>query len=262
MHVTDNQLSFTLPTDGEPLAQGESLSSDQLQEQAKAITVRVLSGESSWGSGILLCQTGQFYTVLTADHVLGIDESYRIELSNGQSYPARRLDLIHVGNSDIGLLEFRGGETSLPLAVIGGASSFAVGDSVYAAGFSFEASLADPSQSFILTTGKVSLLSEQPFQNGYQIGYTNTVKQGMSGGPLLNRQGQVIGMNGMDKYPLWGNPYVFKDGSIPAVSLREQMRKLSWAIPMQAVLELLRELNSDSAAPDASPCIPNTVGLD
>lgn len=219
------------------------LSREQLQEEARAITVKVFSG-NFWGSGVLICQAGQSYTVLTAEHVLDIGEAYRVETPDGQVYPAYRLEFVRIDDRDIALLRFQGGQNPFQTAVLGDAITLAVGNPVYAAGFSFE---SDPSLStdFTLTDGQILLLPDQPFQNGYQIGYTNRVEQGMSGGPLLNAQGYVIGMNGMDKYPLWANPYVFQDGSVPSASAREQMRRLSWAIPAQAILHF-PPLNSTS----------------
>ncbi|MFM6409050.1 MAG: serine protease, partial [Microcystis sp.] len=59
------------------------------------------------------------------------------------------------------------------------------------------------------------------------------IKNGMSGGPLLNRQGKVIGINGIHAYPLWGKSYVFADGTVTSPALWEQMSRLCWAIPIR-----------------------------
>ena len=86
---------------------------------------------------------------------------------------------------------------------------------------------------------------------GYGLGYTNEIEQGMSGGPVLNESGQVVGINGRLKYPLQGiDGFTFADGTKPSIKLFKQMEALSWAIPISTFRQLtevsLTELNSNS----------------
>ncbi|HAZ44117.1 MAG TPA: peptidase S1 [Cyanobacteria bacterium UBA11369] len=203
-----------------------------LQQLAKAITVKVLSGDT-WGSGILIRRQGQVYTVLTNDHVLtpGGGKSYRIQTPDGRIYSAAVLGADKFPGNDLGLLQFRSAAT-YRLASLRADSTPAVGDEVFAAGFPVETT------GFSFTTGQISLLLDRALEGGYQIGYTNDIQKGMSGGPVLNRWGEVVGINAMHAYPLWGNPYVFKDGSVPSAAMQQQMIQLSWAVPVQTFLEL------------------------
>ncbi|MBW4493156.1 MAG: hypothetical protein KME26_08730 [Oscillatoria princeps RMCB-10] len=43
---------------------------------------------------------------------------------------------------------------------------------------------------------------------------------------------------GMHAYTLWGDPYVLKDGSHPEPSLKQQMVRYSWSIPIQTFVRL------------------------
>jgi hypothetical protein len=79
-------------------------------------------------------------------------------------------------------------------------------------------------------------LPSQALADGYQLGYSNEVVLGMSGGPLLNQQGEVMGINGLTAYPILNDSYVFMDGSQPSAAQREEMRRLSWAVPVQVAL--------------------------
>jgi hypothetical protein len=80
------------------------------------------------------------------------------------------------------------------------------------------------------------LYSDIPFNHGYQVGYTNAIENGMSGGALINQQGELLAINGMHAYPLWGNPYVYPDGTQASSTLAETYEQYSWGISIHAVL--------------------------
>ena len=46
-----------------------------------------------------------------------------------------------------------------------------------------------------------------------------------------------MGINCKHAYPLWGDTYTFQDGSVTSQQQYQQMRQLSWAIPVQAFLD-------------------------
>lgn len=208
------------------------LSASQVGEVARSITVKVLTGDTL-GSGILVAKQGQIYTVLTNDHVLsaGYGKPYRIQTSDGRIYLATVRQGGGFEGNDLGLLQFRS-SVSYRLASLPVSSRLEIGDRVFAAGFPVEA------QQFTVTCGEVSLILQGALSGGYQIGYTNDIQKGMSGGPVLNSRGEVVAINAIHAYPLWEKPYVFKDGSSPSRSMQQEMIRLSWAVPMQTFLEL------------------------
>lgn len=210
------------------------LSTEQLKQLAKSIAVKVLAGDT-WGSGILIERQGHIYTVLTNDHVLtpGYGNSFRIQTPDGRIYTARVSRRGAFNGNDLGLLLFRSA-VSYRLASLAANSRISVGDRVFAAGFPVEA------EGLVFTSGQISLILDRALQQGYQIGYTNNIQKGMSGGPVLNLRGEVVAINAMHAYPLWGNPYVFQDGSLPSEEMQQQMIELSWAVPVQTFLELRR----------------------
>ncbi|MCL1471946.1 S1 family peptidase [Argonema antarcticum] len=209
-----------------------ALSPEQVREVARSIAVKVLCGDTC-GSGILIAKQGQIYTVLTNDHVLtaGYGKPYRIQTPDGRIYPATVLRASGFGGDDLGLLQF-GSSASYRLASLPVSSTLAVGDRVFAAGFPVEA------EEFVFNSGEISLILDRALGGGYQIGYTNDIQKGMSGGPVLNDRGEVVGINAIHAYPLWERPYVFKDGSIPSAPMQQEMMRLSWAVPVQTFLEL------------------------
>ena len=96
---------------------------------------------------------------------------------------------------------------------------------------------------FNFTQGKVAVILDKPLQQGYQIGYTNNVLKGMSGGPLLDRQGKVVGVNGRHAYPLWEAPDFYEDNSQLCPPLQELVTRSSLAIPIEKALALALQAN-------------------
>ncbi|AFY58437.1 trypsin-like serine protease with C-terminal PDZ domain [Rivularia sp. PCC 7116] len=215
--------------------QTSQLSQQQLQQLAKSITVKILSGEKG-GSGILIRKKGPLFTVITSKHVLEKNKSAFIHTSDGKKHQAELVKGINFDNKDLVLLNFRSSD-NYKVAQLGNSSTIKQGDKVFAAGFPFEAN-ASESRQFVFRLGRISLLLKSPLQGGYQIGYTNEVEKGMSGGPIISSQGKVIGINGIHAQPLWGNPYAYEDGTQPSDALQEKMRNSSWGVPIQTVAKL------------------------
>ncbi|HAZ45779.1 MAG TPA: serine protease [Cyanobacteria bacterium UBA11369] len=214
------------------------LSGEQLQSLAKSLTVKILSQEVL-GSGILLQKQEEVYTIITNAHVLRAgDPPYKIETPDGKIYAAVVVKTAKFEGNDLSLLQFRS-KSDYAVAKLGATPQ--AGDEVFAAGFPFTAS-PTKDRGFVFRTGKVWRVLDKALEGGYQVGYTNDIEKGMSGGPLLNRRGEVVGINGMHAYPLWGDPYIFKDGSEPEPALREQMSRYSWGIPMETFKHLGFEL--------------------
>ncbi|WGV28058.1 serine protease [Halotia branconii] len=225
------------------------LSEEQLKRLAQSITVKILSGENS-GSGIVLKKNNQVYTVITNQHILESGTTAKIQTEDGKIYAASLVKGVNFQGKDLALLQFRA-SANYTVAPLGNLATVAVNEPIYAAGF--------PSQGFIFKTGRVLLIPKQAFKEGYQIGYSNEIEKGMSGGPILNRRGQIIGINGIHAYPLWGNPYVYEDGSRPTEALQDLMSRYSWGIPIQTLARLAPQYTSKASLPAAN--IPSTSNL-
>jgi S1-C subfamily serine protease len=160
-------------------------STEKLRLLAQAITVKVMSKEFL-GSGILLREKDSIYTVLTNAHVLRADDApYRIQTPDGQIYTASLPKNTKFGKNDLAILQFRSPNKIYTVPSI--ASKLIVGDEVFASGFYSQED--GKKHLFSLTNGKVSLLLPKALDGGYQIGYSNDIHKGMSGGPLLNCRG-------------------------------------------------------------------------
>ncbi len=226
----------------------------QVSEIAHLVTVRILSDSVS-GSGVIIQHQNQTYTVLTNNHVVADnkDKTYQVLTADGRTHIAKWLRSSQFGKVDLALVQFTTSQ-SYRVAEIGNSNKLSVGDGVYAAGFpnwhwinseSIEKTRNWGLKAFKLTSGKVGMLPAQSLESGYQLGYTNDIAEGMSGGPVLDISGKLVGINGRSKYPLGGiDVFKFADGSLPTQAVFRQMEALSWAIPIGTFQQLVSHLKA------------------
>jgi S1-C subfamily serine protease len=197
------------------------------QKTASAITVKV-NVDSSSGSGILIAQEGNAYTVVTNAHVISRGDNYQITTVDGKTHQATLKKNNQSNKDDLALLQFQADE-KYTLASLGDAKQLTPNQSVYAVGF------ADNEAQLTFTSGKIEQISQKPLVGGYQIGFTNTTKQGMSGGALLNEEGKVIGILGLGAGAILDNAYLYADNSRPDAQMLEQLRANSFAVPVTQI---------------------------
>ncbi|MGL5835653.1 MAG: S1 family peptidase [Waterburya sp.] len=230
---------------------------DKISQIASDISVRILN-QDFLGSGFIVQSSNHEYLVITNQHVLRAGEApYNIETVDGQTYAAEVIaEIKTVKNQyDLAVLKFQA-DTDYKTAKVGNSLRLEVGEVVFAAGFPSQESIVPATSNLFadskvksprklsLKSGRVAIILNQALADGYQIGYTNDVRKGMSGGPLLNSQGEVIGVNGKHAYPLWEAPEIYQDGSEPCPALQELITRSSLAIPIEKTIELSVQLNS------------------
>lgn len=245
-----------------------TLERNKLCEIARSITVVILSSEKKpLGSGFLINKKqadnkqGFLYKVVTNGHVIPKGSSYEIKTADGAIHKAiliARFDENETGD-DLAILEFLSKKENYEIAKL--ASGLALSpqkkDRVLAAGFPVTTGEPKPPQFVCTEIGEISLVIEQPMRRGYSIGYFLDIRKGMSGGPLLNLQGQVVAVNGKNSNPIGGGNslYVGKDGSLVREfrESRDLIIRSSWAIPMETVVPLARSKGIEIATLPTPP---------
>ena len=232
----------------------------KVRQIATKITVKVADQELL-GSGILIKQQDNRYTVITNQHVLRAgEEPYTVQTFDGKVHPATVVPIPASSRYDIALLEFTAKQENYSTATIANSSDLKVGEPVFAVGFpdqdqTLAANTTKLShnllQGLAFTKGRVSVILDQALEEGYQIGYTNEVYKGMSGGALLNLEGWLVGVNGKHAYPLWEAPDFYEDQSQPCPPLQELIIRSSLAIPLEKVIDAIPEVDWKSL-PDGS----------
>ncbi len=229
------------------------LVASKINRIATEITVKI-QAQNFLGSGIIVHQQDNKYLVLTNQHVLRAGEPpFAIQTADGKIYQGEVITP-PTSSDDLALLSFISGDR-YKAARIGNSARLQEGELVFAAGFPANLITEDEERltknttslqtrsDFNFTQGKVAVILDKPLQQGYQIGYTNHVLKGMSGGPLLDRQGKVVGVNGRHAYPLWEAPDFYEDDSQLCPPLQELVTRSSLAIPIEKALALALQAN-------------------
>jgi len=138
----------------------------------------------SLGSGFIIDPKG---FIITNNHVVENADEIVVKLLTGKEYKAKVVG--RDAKTDIALIELKGAE-DLPFVKLAGADSLKVGQWVVAIGNPFGLENT-------VTAGIVSALSRHINQGPYDnfIQTDAAINPGNSGGPLLNTQGEVVGIN-------------------------------------------------------------------
>ena len=139
---------------------------------------------SSLGSGIILDPAG---VILTNNHVVEAGETVMVELADGRQFEAQ--EILVDPKTDLAVIRVETDEP-LPFAEIGDSDLLDIGDWVLAIGSPFDLDLT-VSAGIISAKGR----SLGPTQRANFLQTDAAINPGNSGGPLVNLDGQVIGIN-------------------------------------------------------------------
>jgi serine protease Do len=139
------------------------------------------------GSGIIISADGY---ILTNNHVAGDAEQIKVKLADGREFKAKRIGTDK--ETDIALIKIEA--ANLPYARLGDSDKLEQGEWVLALGSPFGLQQT-------MTAGIVSATGRDLGAQGGQ--FTNfiqtdaSINPGNSGGPLVNMQGEVVGINAL-----------------------------------------------------------------
>jgi serine protease Do len=209
----------------------------------------------SLGSGFVFQSDGH---IMTNNHVVEGAEKVTVTLSDGHKYNAEIIG--RDKDTDIAVLKISAGH-DLPTILLGDSDSIMVGDWVMAVGNPFPNLGLDRTVTVGVVSAKgrqgLSFGSENPSYQNY-IQTDASINPGNSGGPLVNLQGQAIGVNAAIATPTGGNVGIgFAVPIDMAKAVAEQLMKSGkvargyLGIFPQDITEDLKEANS----------LPSTEGI-
>lgn len=155
------------------------------------------------GTGFIIRPNG---VIVTNEHVVGGASKISVMLRDGTTYPAKLLGRDET--NDLAVIKVEA--TGLPVVALGNSDGLLIGEWAIAIGnpFGFVLGNTEPS----VTTGVISAtgrnLLGQSEGNGVYLGMIQTdaaINPGNSGGPLVNANGEVIGVNSSIYTPSGGS---------------------------------------------------------
>ena len=164
------------PGNGQAAPKGDEATSGSLIEPPRA--------EQALGTGFLIDSQGY---IVTNHHVIAKAKEIRVTFKNGSIYPAKVVGVDK--KADLAVLKIDAGH-KLPHLDFGNSRKLQLGDPVVAIGNPF-------GLGFSISSGVVSAL-HRDIQSGPYDDFIQTdaaINRGNSGGPLLDAQGKVIGID-------------------------------------------------------------------
>ncbi len=215
-----------------PAIVAEDSPNAQIERSIRQVTVKITS-EINRGSGIIIGKKGSIYLVLTNAHVTRGATTLQIQTHDGQTRTASIAPNSLLKDKDLALVEFSD-TRNYPIATIAEftPNQDRIGLEVVAAGY-----VAETGQ-YRTTKGTLEQVSDRPLRDGYSVGYSGDIVQGMSGGGIFV-DGELIGINGRSAHPILSN-YIDEDGTKPTDAEIQQMRAVNWGIPLHTLLTYIR----------------------
>ena len=237
-----------------PAIVAEDSPNAQIERSIRQVTVKITS-EINRGSGIIIGKKGSIYLVLTNAHVTRGATTLQIQTHDGQTRTALIAPNSLLKDKDLALVEFSD-TRDYPIAKIRAISPDAELD-ITVTGYSAETG------QYTTDNGKIEQTSDRPLREGYSVGYSGDIVQGMSGGGIFFED-ELIGINGRSAHPILSN-YIYEDGTKPTDAEIQQMRAVNWGIPLHTLLTYIRpEILSayNLPLPQVNPDIETTAPTD
>ncbi|QUY44040.1 DUF2808 domain-containing protein [Acaryochloris marina] len=196
------------------------------------------------GSGVIIGKQGNSYFVLTAEHVVETEDEYEIVTPDGSRYRLDYSSVRRLPNIDLAIVSFISNK-NYPQAKLGNSDNVTEGDKVFIAGWPAPGKALP--HVYQITSGEISGICPRPVARGYRLIYTNVTRAGMSGGPIFNEGGEVIGIHGLaegrEVYQSGYEEYPIKTG-------------FNLGIPINTFSRAAKQVDTNIAQLPSSPSTP------
>ncbi len=220
----------------------------EINKIAAEITVRI-DGQNRSGSGVIVEKQGDTYYVLTNWHVVNKVGDYQVRTPDGKMHQVYYTLIKQVPNVDLAIVPFSSSQ-NYPIAETGDPTQLVPGTNVYVGGWPRSGS--NLKQRIFLSTAGMVTGRQQPVA-GYSLLYDNLVRAGMSGGPVLNEEGHLVGINGIVK--LQENSDVIVSGGIEINTFWNWRQRVSLPI----VSQVPQTIQTQPTPTETTSSVPTTT---
>ena len=225
----------------------------EVAQVAVPTTVRIDNplGIDKGGSGVIIAKTGNTYTVLTANHVVkNPNVEYTVYTSKKKVYKVTSvISLQKTDNApDLAIIKFDSAEDQA-VAPISNSDEASIGSGIYISGYPIAID-SKTEREYEFTAGQVTSRRDQA-KEGYGIRYDALTRRGMSGGPVFDVNGRVVGVHGQGD-----REGIVKNESAVGVTAVELKTGFNAAIPINTFTTLMPQVGlkeSDIAVDNTPP---------
>ncbi|MEA5538336.1 trypsin-like peptidase domain-containing protein [Limnoraphis robusta Tam1] len=233
-------------------------SAQEVAEIAALITVQINSTLGD-GSGVIIAKAGQKYTVLTVNHVVeDASTDYSIRTHDGENHLVKQVIRLQTDNTepDLAIVEFES-NSDYTVAMLGDSEQAVIGAQIYVYGYPATGGLTGAEREPELSPG---LVTSRPKSRpeGYNLRYQAVTWSGMSGGPVFDAAGRVVGLHGQGEFGFAqtssGDVAPIKTGFNAAIPINLFIRQLS---ETQLKLEDIQIDDTPTTATDSTLSLDN-----
>lgn len=165
---------------------------EEVNDIAREVTV--LINCINPGSGVIIGKDDNTYYVLTANHVVRTEDEYTIITHDKEPYKVDFSKIKRFPGVDLALVEFTS-DKKYRVAELADSDTAREGGTVFVSGWPNPGrEIKERIRQF--SQGNIAARPEAPLADGYAMIYTNYTRAGMSGGPVLDAAGRLVGIHG------------------------------------------------------------------
>jgi hypothetical protein len=165
----------------------------EVSEIAKKVTVSIEGFNPGSGVIVGINKSNNNYQVMTAWHVIEEKGKYLIRTFDDKTYSFDVNTIQRMSNIDLAIVEFTS-KTPYPVANIGDSNKLTEGGNVFVSGYPTNGPL-NLGRTYKFLPANIDTLLKKMSKDGYSLGYDNFSINGMSGGPVWNKDGELVAIH-------------------------------------------------------------------